>query len=103
VLEVWWFFSFLGVRVILCFHLFCVILPDSIYLFKGHWFEGMMGEAEGRFQKVVFYLDSSTAERIGRIVDLLGFKSREDFVRSAVRREVDYYSLLLRCGGAGEK
>ena len=48
-------------------------------------------------------LDASTFEKIIRIINVIGFSSVEDFLRVAVKKEVDYYSILLGYEGTGKK
>ena len=45
--------------------------------------------------KLEIILPVDLLEKIDRIVDLLGFGSREEFVVAAVRRAVDQYMLLV--------
>jgi len=52
--------------------------------------------------RVVLDLDAPIFEEIIRIVNVIGFSSVEDFVRVAIRREVDYYSILLGYKGTGK-
>ena len=53
--------------------------------------------------KVELDLDASTFEKIVRIIDIIGFSSVEDFIRVAVKKEVDHYWVLLGYEGKGKK
>jgi len=54
-------------------------------------------------KKVELDLDASTFEKIIRIINIIGFSSVEDFIRVAIKKEVDYYSVLLGYEGIGKK
>ena len=54
-------------------------------------------------KKVELDLDASTFEKIIRIINIIGFSSVEDFIRVAIKKEVDYYSVLLGNEGTGKK
>ena len=54
-------------------------------------------------KKVELDLDASTFKKINRIINIIGFSSLEDFLRVAIKKEVDYYSILLGYEGTGKK
>ena len=52
--------------------------------------------------RVELDLDDKTLKHIEQIVRLIGFPSVDVFLRTAIKKQVDYYSVLLRLGGTGE-
>ena len=63
-----------------------------------------MSEAmKAQAKKVELDLGASTFEKIIRIINVIGFSSVEDFIRVAIKKEVDYYSVLLGYEGTGKK
>ena len=63
----------------------------------------MIKAVKARGKKVKLELDASTFENIYRIINVIGFSSVEDFIRVAVKKQVDYYSVLLGYEGTGKK
>jgi hypothetical protein len=63
----------------------------------------MIKTMKAQAKRVELDLDASTFEKIIRIINVIGFSSVEDFLRVAIKKEVDYYSILLGNEGTGKK
>ena len=63
----------------------------------------MIKTVKAQANKVELDLDASTLQKIVRIIDIIGFSSVDDFIRVAVKKEVDRYWVLLGYEGKGKK
>ena len=63
----------------------------------------MIKTVKAQANKVELDLDASTFQKIVRIIDIIGFSSVDDFIRVAVKKEVDRYWVLLGYEGKGKK
>jgi hypothetical protein len=53
--------------------------------------------------KVELNLDESTLDKIKKIIQLIGFTRVEEFLDVAIKKELDYYTLLLGYKGTDKK
>ncbi len=68
--------------------------------------EGSRGEgvpgAPGLDERLVIKVPGELVEKLDYVVDLLGFKSREEFALVALRQLLDRHVALMRCVGSGD-
>jgi hypothetical protein len=63
----------------------------------------MTCEPEEQLDTIKLDLSIHTIQKIKTIANIIGFSSVEDFLKTAVKKEVDYYSMLLDYEGTEKK